>query len=187
MSALITVEEALARVLASAAAPLGEERVALEEAFGRVLARDVAALRTQPPFVNSAMDGYALRAADTANPPVSLRVIGEAAAGRAFDGAVGAGEAVRIFTGAPIPRGARRRRHSGGRAARGRPDHALRPATVGDNLRPAGLDFAEGELLLRAGRRLTARDVALAAAANHADAAGPTSARGSRSWPPATN
>ncbi len=167
MSALIPVEEALARVLASAAAPLGWERVALEEAFGRVLADDVVALRTQPPFINSAMDGYALRAADTASPPVSLRVIGEAAAGRAFDGEVGAGEAARIFTGAPVPRGAdavviqEEAQREGDRIA------LSVPATVGDNLRPAGLDFAEGELLLPAGRRLTPRDVALAAAANH--------------------
>ena len=67
MSGMITVEEALARVLASAEAPLDEERVALEAAHGRVLARDLVALRTQPPFANSAMDGYALRAADTAH------------------------------------------------------------------------------------------------------------------------
>jgi molybdopterin molybdotransferase len=167
MSALIPVEEALARVLGAVAGPVGEERVALEDAFGRVLARDVAALRTQPPFVNSAMDGYALRAADTASPPVSLRVIGEAAAGRAFDGEIGAGEAVRIFTGAPLPRGAdaiviqEDVRREGDRIA------LSTSAPVGDNLRPAGLDFAEGEGLLRAGRRLTPRDVALAAAANH--------------------
>ncbi len=168
MSALIPVEEALARVLGSVERPLGEERVALEEAFGRVLARDVAALRTQPPFINSAMDGYALRAADTASPPASLRVIGEAAAGRAFDGAVGAGEAVRIFTGAPAPRGAdavviqEEAQREGDRIS------LSATARAGDNLRPAGLDFAEGEILLRAGRRLTPRDVALAAAANHA-------------------
>src|SRR5271155_3189519 len=105
MSAMITVEEALARVLASAEAPLEEERVVLEAAYGRVLTRDVKALRTQPPFANSAMDGYAVRAADTAIGPAALTVIGESAAGRAFEGAVGPGEAVRIFTGAPMPEG----------------------------------------------------------------------------------
>ena len=167
MSALISVEEALARVLGSAEAPLVEERVALEDAFGRVLARDVAALRTQPPFVNSAMDGYALRAADTASPPVSLRVIGEAAAGRAFDGEIGAGEAVRIFTGAPAPRGADAVVVQEDVQREGDRISVSASARVGDNLRPAGLDFAEGELLLPAGRRLTPRDVALAAAANH--------------------
>ena len=78
----------------------------MTSAYGRVLARDLKALRTQPPFPNSAMDGYALRAADTASPPATLTVIGESAAGRAFEGAVGPGEAVRIFTGAPMPDGA---------------------------------------------------------------------------------
>ena len=86
-SPMITVEEALARVLASAEAPLEEETVALASAYGRVLARDLKALRTQPPFPNSAMDGYALRAADTARSPATLTVIGESAAGRAFEGA----------------------------------------------------------------------------------------------------
>src|SRR5580704_5883796 len=96
--ALISVAEALARVLASANEPLAEEWVSLAEAFGRTLSRDLVAARTQPPFANSAMDGYALRACDVAGPPASLRLIGESAAGRAFTGAIGAGEAVRIFT-----------------------------------------------------------------------------------------
>jgi molybdopterin molybdotransferase len=167
MSGMITVEEALARVLASVEAPLGEERVALEEAYDRVLARDLAAQRTQPPFANSAMDGYALRAADAAAPPASLRVIGESAAGRAFAGVVGVGEAVRIFTGAPMPRGAdaivvqEDVRREGDRIT------LAATVRVGENLRPEGLDFREGETLLTAGRRLTPRDVALAAAANH--------------------
>ncbi len=168
MSGMITVAEALARVLASAEAPLAEELVALEEAYDRVLARDLPALRTQPPFANSAMDGYALRAADAAALPASLQVIGEAAAGRAFARAVGAGEAVRIFTGAPMPAGAdaivvqEDVRRDGDRIT-------LESAvSVGDNLRLEGLDFREGEALLPAGRRLTPRDVALAAAANHA-------------------
>ena len=97
--ALISVAEALSRVLAAADQPLSEEWVALEEAFGRTLSRDLVAARTQPPFANSAMDGYALHASDVAEPPASLELIGESAAGRAFAGAVGAGEAVRIFTG----------------------------------------------------------------------------------------
>jgi molybdopterin molybdotransferase len=168
MNVLITVEEALARVLASAATPLGEERVPLEEAYGRVLARNLLALRTQPPFPNSAMDGYALRAADTTT-PAALRVIGEAAAGRAFDGTVGPGEAVRIFTGAPAPAGAdaiavqEDVRREGDRIT------LTAPVRPNDNLRRKGLDFDEGEALLSAGRRLTPRDVALAAAANHVE------------------
>jgi molybdopterin molybdotransferase len=168
MNGMITVAEALARVLASAEAPLGEEIVALEEAYDRVLARDLVALRTQPPFANSAMDGYALQAADTLTAPVSLHLIGEAAAGRAFAGTVAAGQAARIFTGAPMPAGAdaivvqEDVRREGDRIT------LASPVPVGDNLRPAGLDFREGEALLPAGRRLTPRDVALAAAANHA-------------------
>lgn len=165
MSGLIPVEEALARVLASAATPLSEERVPLDEAFGRVLARDLVAQRTQPPFPNSAMDGYALRAADT---PGALRVVGESAAGRAFDGSVGPGEAVRIFTGAPAPVGAdaivvqENVRRDGDRIT------LAAPVRIGDNLRFEGLDFREGETLIGAGRRLSSRDIALAAAANHA-------------------
>ena len=169
MNGMISVEEALARVLASAEAPLDEERIALQAGFGRVLACDLMALRTQPPFPNSAMDGYALRAADCASIPAILRLIGESSAGHAFDGVVGSGEATRIFTGAPMPRGADAiviqedvRRET---------DRIIVSAAVahGDNLRPAGLDFFEGEALLPAGRRLTPRDVALAAAANHTE------------------
>jgi len=169
MSGMITVEEALARVLASAATPLDEERVALEAAHGRVLARELKALRTQPPFSNSAMDGYALRAADAAQPTATLTVIGESAAGRAFGGVVGKGQAIRIFTGAPMPEGAdaiviqEDVRREGDRIA-----IAARVA-AGDNLRVAGLDLREGEALIPAGRRLTPRDVALAAAGNHVE------------------
>jgi molybdopterin molybdotransferase len=169
MSGMITVEEALKRVLASAEAPLDEEKVALELAYARVLARDVKALRTQPPFANSAMDGYAVRAADTAT--AVLTVIGESAAGRAFDRAVGPGEAVRIFTGAPMPEGAdaiviqEDVRREGERIA------VPAAALAGDNLREAGMDFHAGEALIPAGRRLTPRDVALAAAANHTELA----------------
>src|SRR4051794_32082700 len=102
------VADALAAVLAGAD-PLGEEMVALDEAHHRVLARDIAALRTQPPQAMSAMDGYAVRAADVSRPGARLRVIGEVAAGRPFDCRVGHGEAVRIFTGRGVPEGARPR------------------------------------------------------------------------------
>ena len=163
----MTVEEALARVIASGAPPLEEEKVALELAYGRVLVRDLGALRTQPPFPNSAMDGYALRAADTTPAPTTLTVIGESAAGRAFEGSVGPGEAVRIFTGAPMPPGAD---SIVIQEDVEREDKRIRlsvAAPPGDNLRQAGMDFREGESLIRAGRRLSPRDVALAAAANH--------------------
>ncbi|QDL92753.1 molybdopterin molybdotransferase MoeA [Paroceanicella profunda] len=101
---MISTEEAIAQVLALVG-PLGVETVPLAEAAGRVLAEPVRAQRTQPPFASSAMDGYAVRAAE-ARPGMVLSVIGESAAGRRFTGALGPGEAVRIFTGAPVPEGA---------------------------------------------------------------------------------
>jgi len=167
MSSMITVEEALKRVLASAEAALEEEKVALELAYGRVLARDLKALRAQPPFPNSAMDGYALRAADTAPAPATLTLVGESAAGRAFEGAVGPGEAVRIFTGAPMPDGADAIAIQEDVEREGDRIRLSAAVRAGDNLRAAGMDFREGEALIAAGRRLTPRDVALAAATNH--------------------
>src|SRR6266498_2400686 len=100
--ALMPVADALAAVLAGAE-PLPEEMAPLDVAFHRVLAHDVAALRTQPPQAMSAMDGYAVRSADAADLTARLKVIGEVAAGRPFAQKVGAGEAVRIFTGGVIP------------------------------------------------------------------------------------
>src|ERR1700732_1577006 len=100
--ALMPVTEALAAVLAGAEA-LPEEMIALDAAHHRVLARDVAALRTQPPQAMSAMDGYAVRSADAAHAAARLKVIGEVAAGRPFEKPVGVGEAGRIFTGGVIP------------------------------------------------------------------------------------
>src|SRR5258705_3246626 len=96
------VADALAAVL-SGAEPLPEEMVALDAAYHRVLARDVAARRTQPPQAMSAMDGYAVRAADAADLNVRLKVIGEVAACRPFERTVGANDAVRIFTGGVGP------------------------------------------------------------------------------------
>lgn len=104
MSALISVAEAHARLMALFS-PLGTETVPLADAPGRVLAEDVVATRAQPPFAASAMDGYAVRGAE-AETGARLRVVGTAAAGRRFAGSVGAGEAVRIYTGAPVPDGA---------------------------------------------------------------------------------
>jgi molybdopterin molybdotransferase len=164
---LIPVAEALARVLAAAPSPLEEESVAIEAAMGRTLARDVAALRTQPPFDNSAMDGYALRASDLGLLPATLSIVGESAAGRAFARALKAGETVRIFTGAPMPEGA-----DGvlvQELARRDGDHLIVADKVApqQNVRAAGVDFHDGERLIEAGRRLTPRDIALGAAGNH--------------------
>ncbi|HLW92756.1 MAG TPA: gephyrin-like molybdotransferase Glp [Roseiarcus sp.] len=165
---LISVEEALARVVAAAPRPVAAETTAVEEALGRTLAEDLVALRTQPPFANSAMDGYALAAADTATAPARLKVIGESAAGRAFAGRVNRGEAVRIFTGAPMPEGANAVLIQEKASRDGDMLIAEASEAPGANVRETGIDFASGERLLPAGRRLTPRDVALAAAANHA-------------------
>jgi molybdopterin molybdotransferase len=166
---MISVAEALARVLASAPAPVGGERIAIEAAIGRTLAEDIHALRTQPPFANSAMDGYALRAADTAPAPARLRVIGESAAGRAFAGRVEAQQAVRIFTGAPMPDGADAVLIQENATREGEFVIAQTQENPHRNVRDAGIDFTKGELLLSAGRRLGPRDLALVAAANHAE------------------
>src|SRR2546430_2501202 len=102
---MISVEEALARLLAPLEA-LPAEQVSISDAVGRVLAEDVTARRTQPPFAVSAMDGYAVRAADVATVPANLRIVAEIPAGAGFGGIIGKGEAARIFTGAPLPEGA---------------------------------------------------------------------------------
>ena len=159
---LIPVAQALARVLA-AAIPLEAEEVALTHAFGRTLAAPLVAGRTQPPFANSAMDGYALRAADAG---ARLRVVGESAAGRALAGAIGQGEAARIFTGAPLPEGADSVALQEDAQRDGEFVALNAPVGLGDNIRGVGLDFRAGETLLAAGRRLSPRDVALIAAAN---------------------
>jgi molybdopterin molybdotransferase len=162
---VISVEEARRRLLAPLA-PLGAEQVSLSDALGRVLAEDVAARRTQPPFAASAMDGYAVRAADVARVPARLKVVGSVPAGQAYAGTVGSGEAVRIFTGAPVPAGADAIVIQEDTERDGDIVTVREGATAGTYVRPAGLDFREGDIGLRAGRRLSARDVGLAAAMN---------------------
>ncbi len=164
------VSDALAAVLAGAE-PLAEEMVALDQAYHRVLARDVAARRTQPPEAMSAMDGYAVRAADAANVDAQLTVIGEVAAGRPFAGTVGAGDAVRIFTGGVVPAGADAVVIQEDTVADGKRITIKEAAVTGRHIRPAGIDFREGEVLLRQGARLTERDLALAAGMNHPELA----------------
>ncbi|MDE5443317.1 molybdopterin molybdenumtransferase MoeA [Bradyrhizobium sp. CSA207] len=164
--ALMPVSDALAAVLAGAE-PLPEEMVPLADAFHRVLARDAAARRTQPPQAMSAMDGYAVRAADAAKIDAELHLIGEVAAGRPFAGTVGAGEAVRIFTGGVVPDGADAVVIQEDTVADGKRIMIKEAAIAGRHIRPAGVDFREGDVLLRTGTRLTERDLALAAGMNH--------------------
>jgi molybdopterin molybdotransferase len=165
--ALLSVADALALVLADAA-PLPAEPAALVDACGRVLVADLTALRTQPPADVSAMDGYAVRAADVATAPARLTVVGEVAAGRPFDREIGPGEAARIFTGGVMPRGADTVVIQEVTSRDGDAVAIKRPETKGHNVRPEGLDFKAGATLLAKGRRLTARDIALAGAMNHA-------------------
>lgn len=167
MSGLIPVAEALNRVLASVAAPLGSETVPLPQAAGRTLAADVVATRTQPPFPASAMDGYAVRSADAGVEGARLRLIGTSAAGHGFGGSLGTGEAVRIFTGAPVPRGADAILIQEDARADGGAVHVVEPVEPNRFIRRAGLDFSAGETLLAAGMSLDARRLALAAAAGH--------------------
>jgi molybdopterin molybdotransferase len=164
--ALMPVADALAAIL-EGSQPMPEEMVALEAAHHRVLARDVAARRTQPPQAMSAMDGYAVRAADAAKVQTRLKVIGEVAAGRPFDRALRAGEAARIFTGGVIPDGADAVVIQEDTVADGNSITITEAASVGRNVRPAGVDFSEGDVLLRAGSLLTDRDLSLAASMNY--------------------
>lgn len=163
---MIPVAEARQRILADVA-PVGTEQVSLAEAAGRTLAADVIARLTQPPEAVSAMDGYAVRAADAGKVPTTLTVIGSAPAGRPFAGTVGPGQAVRIFTGAPVPAGADAVVIQEDTAAQADGTVLIKfAAAAGRHVRKAGLDFKAGDALLRAGRVLTPRDVGLCAAMN---------------------
>lgn len=164
--ALMPVVDALAAILAGAD-PLAEEMVALDAAHHRVLARDVAALRTQPPQAMSAMDGYAVRSADASDVAARLKVIGEVAAGRPFEKKVGPGEAVRIFTGGVIPQGADAVIIQEDTVVEDGGITITEAAKAGRHIRPAGVDFREGDVLLSGGARLTDRDLSLAAGMNY--------------------
>src|SRR5438552_11528027 len=164
------VTDALAAIL-KGADPLPEEMIALDAAYHRVLARDVAARRTQPPLAMSAMDGYAVRAADASDLTARLKVIGEVAAGRPFERKVGQGEAVRIFTGGVIPDGADAVIIQEDTKADGNSITITEAAKTGRHIRAAGVDFREGDVLLPKGSRLSDRALALAAAMNHPELA----------------
>ncbi|MDP2121381.1 MAG: molybdopterin molybdotransferase MoeA, partial [Hoeflea sp.] len=167
--ALMPVEEALERILSGAAPRGAPEMLALADCFDRVLARDLAALRTHPPFAASAMDGYAVRAAEAVEGAV-LAVQGESAAGHGFDGALEPGSAIRIFTGAPVPQGAdtiiiqeMTERLDDGSV------RINEAAVLGRHIRKAGVDFETGQVGLEAGRLLDAGAITFAAAMNHSE------------------
>jgi molybdopterin molybdotransferase len=165
-TALLSVADALARVL-DGVVPLPTVQAGLPEAADRVLAADLPAQRTQPAEDLSAMDGYAVRTADVATVPATLRLIGEVAAGHPFAGEVGPGQAARIFTGGVVPPGAdtiviqEHTQRDGERVL------VTTSSAKARHIRRAGLDFKQGAVLLGKGRRLTDRDLMLAAAMNH--------------------
>lgn len=165
---LTPVETALAVIL-EGVVPVGVETVPLARANGRILAEDLTARRTQPPFAAAAMDGWALRAEDAAAPGARLRVVGEAAAGHAYAGVVGSGEAVRIFTGAPLPAGADTVVMQENATRDGDTLTLAEAAVVGRHVRAAGIDFRTGDVGLRAGTRLGYTNLGLVASMNHAE------------------
>lgn len=165
---LMPVAEALERLLAGIS-PLETERVPLERANGRMLAEPLASTRTQPPFAASAMDGYAIRFTDLGESRTTLQVIGDAPAGHGFSGTVEPGQAVRIFTGAPIPDGTDTILIQENAERSGDQVTVLEAPAKGAHVRPAGLDFAKGDVLLAPPLKLAYRHLALAAAMNHAD------------------
>jgi molybdopterin molybdotransferase len=162
--ALMPVDKALSRVL-SAGKTLGTEIVKLDDVIGRVLASDLKAKRDQPPFQSSAMDGYAVRHEDLNNP---LMIVGVAAAGHGFKGSLKKNQAVRILTGAPLPKGADTIVIQENVAVISKQLTVQEAPAPGRNIRARGLDFIKGDLLIAAGTRIFARDIGLMAAANAA-------------------
>lgn len=177
MAALMSVEQALEHIL-SRAVPLPEERVPLDTALNRVLARDVTADTDLPPFACSSMDGFAVRSEDTAAAPAHLRVVLDIPAGSAPMGSIGPGQAARIMTGAPLPPGADAvvpveqtdAIWVPGESA-SLPPHVTiaQPASAGANVRQPGEDVHAGQLVLPAGRRLRPTDIGMLAALGQAN------------------
>ena len=162
---MLTVRDAHARVIAAFEA-LPAEMVSVADAAGRVLAVSPEARLTQPPADLSAMDGYAVRAEDVPAAPATLKLVGQAPAGGSYDHALMPGETVRIFTGGPLPMGADAIVIQEDTKADGTAITILEAPRIGRHIRKAGLDFTAGDRPLAAGRTLTTRDVALAAAMN---------------------
>ncbi len=165
--ALLPVDEARKRIL-NGAKPLSPESLALDKACGRVLASEVNAKRDQPPFPASAMDGYAVIHADVTTLPTTLKIIGTSAAGHGFKSTVKAGTAVRILTGAPLPKGADTVVIQENTERNDELLHIVEHTPLGKNIRREAMDFAKGDLLVGKGQKLSARDIGLLAAGNAA-------------------
>jgi len=162
---MIPVSQALKHVTENFS-PLTPEQIPLNDCLGRVLAEDLASKVSHPPAAVSSMDGYAVLAADTSSAPVTLDLIGESQAGGGFSGVVKAGQTVRIFTGAPLPEGADAVVMQENTEATNGNIRILEGVPVGKFIRPAGMDFGAGDVLLKAGTVLNARHIGLAAAMN---------------------
>jgi len=162
---MIPVAQALDHVITAMTVVNGED-VPLSDCLGRVLAVDAASRLSHPPVAVSSMDGYAVRSGDVAEVPATLTLIGESQAGGGYDGSVGPGQAVRIFTGAPVPGGSdvvimQENTESSEGVIR-----VFEGAPAGNFIRPAGMDFTAGDVLMETGTLLTARHIGLAAAMN---------------------
>ncbi len=163
---LIPATDALQIILRDAA-PQTSELVKLRQANGRVLKSDLNALRTQPPFDASAMDGYAVRQQDITNLPVRLKVIGQSAAGHPYRGSIGNNEAIRIFTGAQVPDQTDTIIIQENTQTDSESVNILKGNSPGKFIRQAGLDFREGDCLLQSGRVIDPQSISLAASMNH--------------------
>jgi len=164
--ALLPVADAIEQILRGVE-PLPAESVELSGAFGRVLADDLLAQGNQPANDLSAMDGYAVRGDDVTTSPVTLKVMGEAAAGHPFPKEIGPGECARIFTGGVLPRGTDTIVIQEDTTRDADRVTITEPAKRGRHVRRAGIDFKQGDVLLKKGRRLTDRDLMLAAGMNY--------------------
>ena len=161
---MLTVANARAKIIKAMERTASIE-VSVSEVFGRVLAEELKSRRTQPPFDVSAMDGYAVRARDISSVPATLKVVGTAHAGGSYSEILNSGEAVRIFTGAPVPIDADTIVIQEDTTVAGD------KVTVNEieperHIRAAGLDFSEGDILFKPGHLVTARDAGLIAAMN---------------------
>ncbi|HMQ04841.1 MAG TPA: molybdopterin molybdotransferase MoeA [Pyrinomonadaceae bacterium] len=160
---MISIEKALA-IISRQTKPLSSSSVSLNESLGRVLVEDIIADSDLPPFDRSQMDGYALKAADTTNAPVELRIVGEAAAGKGWHNTLKRGEAVRIMTGGPVPKGANSvqkvelAKESNGTV------HILEPTETGRFIVKKGAEVKKGKKVLKKGEALTVLNISLAAA-----------------------
>ena len=162
---LLPVEDAKKQILADVELTQAET-VTVDAAAGRVLAEDLTAKRNQPPFNASSMDGYAVKAGDVASTPCKLALIGEAAAGQAFNGEITNGQCTRIFTGAPVPKGADCVIMQENTRRQGNEVEFLESAPVGNFIRPIGLDFKDGDVVLTTGAKLSSGGIGLCASMN---------------------